>query len=204
VPTSNLRVAPAIIDLVERVPHHTVLDVGPGYGKYAVLLREYLNVKPKAVDAVEAWHPYVTDHRLGDLYDDVYLGRVQDPVWNPAGLPWVDQQAGLLLPWYDVVLMVDVIEHMSAGDARHTVAQVDGRVVICTPVEFFDNGPGLPPTEEHVSHWSDVKLAKLAAATGRDVEHLEQAHGGWIARLGPTAAGERRLRDHLPHVASSS
>ena len=55
------------------------------------------------------------------------------------------------------------------------------RVVICTPVEFFDNGPDLPPTEEHVSHWTPDMLKRL----GRPVEHLATEHGALLARLGP-------------------
>ena len=40
-----------------------ILDVGAGYGKHGVLLREYLDPTP-TVHGVEAWEPYVKAHRL--------------------------------------------------------------------------------------------------------------------------------------------
>jgi SAM-dependent methyltransferase len=190
VPTSNLHLAPRILNLVETVPHQRVLDIGPGHGKYATLLREYLNSPPVVIDAVEAWAPYVERHRLRALYDRMFVGDATEPVWHnadpsPSGaVALVD--AGAQLAVYDVVLMVDVIEHMPQDRAASLIRQVRGRVVICTPVEFFDNGPGLPPTETHVSHWTRDDIADLGAPLGRDVEYVDQEHGGWVARLGPT------------------
>lgn len=182
-PTSSLLVAPEVINLVEQVPHRAVLDVGPGWGKYSVLLREYLNDKPERVDAVEAWRPYIERHRLERLYDQVFHGDACLPLWyGPASIPV--GSAGLL-DRYDLVLMVDVIEHMAKEDALGLLDRIGGRVVICTPVAFFDNGPGLPPTEEHVSHWEQEDWDKIA--TERPVEVCHQSQGGWLVRLGPKA-----------------
>lgn len=191
-PTSNLAVAPYVINMVETVlPHDRVLDVGPGWGKYAVLLREYLNVKPSRVEAVEAWTPYVADHQLGRLYDQVWHGSAGDPpdMWWRAAVPpplpgvtGMEARAGDVLAGPDLVLMVDVLEHMTEPQAAAVVAMCpQARVVICTPAVFFDNGPGLPPTEEHVSHWTPAKVKAL----GRPVEHLATEHGALLARLGP-------------------
>lgn len=67
-PTSNLELAPRIVRLVETAdPHRSILDVGPGYGKYGILLREYLNRKPERLDAIEVEPSYVTP-RLEALY----------------------------------------------------------------------------------------------------------------------------------------
>lgn len=183
-PTSNLHVAPHVINLVETRPHGRVLDVGPGWGKYATLLREYLNVKPFRVDAVEAWQPYVADHRLERLYDTVYVGDACAARWTQA--PGVDVNAATVLATYDVVLMVDVIEHMPAAQAAALVHSIPGRVVICTPVDFFHNGDGLPPTEDHVSHWTRQAVDGLATGR-RPVEYYAEDRGAVIARLGPQA-----------------
>lgn len=181
-PTSNLSVAPFVINLVERyVPHDRVLDIGPGWGKYATLLREYLNVKPSRVDAVEAWPAYIRHHRLERLYDVVWLGDAAGDQWStPSESATVD--AGAQLALYDTVLMVDVIEHMRPEQARRVIDRCpQARVIICTPVEFFHNGPGLPPTEDHVSHWTPEALQAL----GRPTEWLGTEHGALLARLGP-------------------
>lgn len=166
-PTSNLAVAPAVLWNVAETAHDSVLDVGPGWGKYAVLLREYLNDPPSRIDACELWEPYVDEHRLRVLYDDVLVGDACD-------LP-VD-----VLDRYEVVLMVDVIEHMPKQRALDLLARIAGRVVISTPVEWFDTGPGLPATEAHVSHWTVDDFVD----TGR-VEAYSEVVGGHIVRLGP-------------------
>lgn len=116
----------------------SVLDVGPGRGKYGVLLREYV-AGVAIVDAVEAWEPYVTD-RLQCIYDAVFVGDVCD--WKEPALS------------YDVVLMVDVLEHLTKPDGRALLDRIPGNVVICTPAEFFQNPEAeeIPP-ERHRSLW---------------------------------------------------
>lgn len=140
-PTSNLATWPAILNLIELAPEHDrILDVGPGYGKAGLLLREYLNTKPSTVDAVEAWPGYVTD-RMRCIYDDVLVCNVLD----------LDPKT---LASYDLVLMADVIEHIQKPEALKLLDRIPGYVVVSTPMDFFHNGHGLPPTEDHVSHWT--------------------------------------------------
>lgn len=177
-PTSSPLVIADVIHLVHDVPHRRVLDVGPGWGKYAVLLREYLNERPQTIDAVEAEGSYITAHNLPALYDHVFTGDVCD-------LP------PQVIDTYDLVLMVDVLEHITDTDAEALLTRIPGRVVICTPMEFFSNGPGLPSSETHRSHWPLERLQRLAAAGelgGRHVEVGYTIHGGVMVRLAPLAA----------------
>lgn len=167
-PTSSPLMIADLIHVVHDVPHRTVLDVGPGWGKYAVLLNEYLNERPERIDAVEAWWPYVQDHGLERLYRTVFNADVCD---LPDGV----------LADYDLVLMVDVLEHITDDRATALLRRIPGRVVVCTPMEFFYNGPGLPPTEEHVSHWPLERLHTL----GRPLEVGYTIHGGVVARFAP-------------------
>lgn len=155
-----------VLYLVETAdPHETVLDVGPGRGKYGLLLREYLNRPPRRIDAVELEPSYVDD-RLRALYDDVFVGDVL--------------ALARALELYDVVLLVDVIEHLEKDDGLELLDRISGRAVISTPVEFFSNGPGLPPSEEHRSHWTRADFE----ATGR-LEEDGSRFGQTIVRLGP-------------------
>jgi len=180
-PTSNLAVAPHVLALVEQVPHASVLDVGPGWGKYAVLLSEYLNAKPARIDAVEAWAPYIHDHGLERLYEVMYHGDACDTFWiGPASSV---HRADEVLAGHDIVLMVDVIEHIAKPAARALLDRIPGRVVICTPVDWFSNGPGLPPTENHVSHWERADWDDIGQS--RPVEVCYTNLGGWLVRLGP-------------------
>lgn len=165
-PSSNLALAPTIIHLVHTQSHKSVLDVGPGRGKYGLLLREYLNEPPEILDAIEVEPSYVTD-RLRAVYDEVFLDDVRN---------WSRQDLG----FYDVVLLVDVIEHLDKSDGLELLGRIPGRVVICTPEEFFSNGPGLPPSEEHRSLWTKPDFESV-----RTVEADVSALGGIILRLAP-------------------
>lgn len=169
-PTSNLYVWPEVIALVDQVPHTSVLDVGPGHGKGSILLREYLNVPPHRISAVEAEETYVDRFALSTLYDDVLIGDV-------CGIG--DEALGD----YDVVLMVDVIEHIADEKAFDLLRRIPGRVVICTPVEWFMTDAGLPPSEAHVSHWTNLSWQHVAG--WRPIEVCYQSMGGWLVRLGP-------------------
>ncbi len=180
-PTSNLAIWPDILLSVQQAPHRRVLDVGPGHGKASVLLREYLSDPPDTIDAVEAWLPYVGRFGLGDLYDRVFVGDVTAPLWSLENSPVTAQDA---LARYDLVLMGDVIEHIELDAAMALLRRIPGRVVICTPVDYFHNDPlGIhPPTEQHISHWTQAEWDSIGAF--RSVEVCYTVLGGWIVRLG--------------------
>jgi hypothetical protein len=81
---------------------------------------------------------------------------------------------------YDLVVAADVIEHMPKDEAVAWMRRIPGRILINTPIDFFHNGDGLPPTEEHVSHWTRqdfIDIGRLA--------HHEEFLGGHIALFGP-------------------
>lgn len=166
-PTSNLALALTILDLVNRVPHASVLDVGPGHGKYAILVREYLAGVGR-LEAVEAWDPYVDDFRLECLYDRVHRADVRD-------------LSSELLGEFDVVLMIDVLEHLEHADGEELLRRIAGRVVICTPETYFQNPEHeeVPP-ESHRSLWT---LRELESVRSLEVGKIEI--GGVIARTAP-------------------
>lgn len=183
-PTSNLAVWPDILLAVQQVPHSRVLDVGPGHGKAAVLLREYVLDPPVVIDAVEAWEPYVPQFRLRSLYNRVFVGDVTAETWQTRPGQTVAAQG--VLESYSVVLMGDVIEHIPMDKALDLLARIPAPVVICTPVAWFDNDPHHihPPTEEHVSHWTGEVWDRVH----RDIRPLEvryQTVGGWVIRTAP-------------------
>lgn len=174
-PSSSLPAAPRVIHLVWEIQQATprplrVLDVGPGWGKYERLLREY--VEPELyIAAVEAWAPYVDRFGLVDRYDLVIVGDALD-------------QPAEVLDRFDVILMVDVLEHMPKPEALAFLDRVPGWVIINTPRDHFDNPPDLPPTEAHVSHWTLGEFQALDRFDGHAPTELATL-GALIVRLRP-------------------
>lgn len=166
-PTSNLALAPDVLNMVHQVPHKRILDVGPGRGKYSILLKEYVS-GIEYIDAVEMWRPYIKDFRLRDLYDVVLD---QD----------VTQLSQNVLDDYDIVLMVDILEHLSKRQGGELLKRIPGRVVICTPEKFFQNPEHkeIPP-EAHRSVWT---LQELELVRPLEVAYVRL--GGVLARTAP-------------------
>ena len=86
-----------------------VLDVGAGWGKYRVLLGTMPNV-----DACEVWEPTVDAERLRQLYRHVFVCDVVELTTSPW---WPSSN-------YDLVIMGDVLEHITREDAQATVERV--------------------------------------------------------------------------------
>ncbi len=83
-----------------------ILDVGPGAGTYAQLLvpQGFANI-----DAVEIYAPYVERFNLRSLYKEVYIGNICTFSFPRR---------------YDLVILGDVLEHISVLDAQRLVERL--------------------------------------------------------------------------------
>jgi hypothetical protein len=88
-------------DLRNFIWHHPeilrVLDVGPGRGTYAKVLKGL----GLTIDAVEIWTPYISRYGLEAKYNRVISEDIR--LWQDFD--------------YDLVIFGDVLEHMSADDS---------------------------------------------------------------------------------------
>ncbi len=186
-PTSPWDSIPAILDIVmnlEPTPAK-VLDVGIGYGKFGFLAREYLtfwnspdSARLVTVDGVEAFPNYVGTLQK-EIYDHVFLGDAYEL------LPALPSDS------YDLLLMIDVIEHFEKPAGRKIVQEccrISKAVVISTPREFWhqDDSWG-NPFETHRSLWSkhDLLNAGAVRVIGRE---------NWIATFARSPYRERFTR----------
>jgi 2-polyprenyl-3-methyl-5-hydroxy-6-metoxy-1,4-benzoquinol methylase len=155
-------------------PHRFILDVGAGHGKAAVLLREYLNVKPHYVDALEPnLHHSVWSYE-GSLYRYVEPHLMQDfDAWST----------------YDTVLMADVIEHVEVPVGLQVINAIPGQVIVSTPTDALESdNTGVPPLEQHISQWTTDMLLDLARLGRRQPQFFHWPKGDarqLIVRLGP-------------------
>ena len=129
-------------------PDTRILDVGAGQGKYRALLPEY-----EYVYAVEVFEPYVWENRLEELYHRVYTQDIRD----------FAKSYGYSLLAGMVVVMGDVLEHLSRDDAREVLEQLRryvNEIIVVVPYEY-------PQGEEdgnvHQEHLQDDLTVELMA-----------------------------------------
>lgn len=106
-------------------PETRILDVGAGQGKYRALLPEY-----EHVDAVEVFEAYVEKNKLRDLYKHVYVCDVLDFVHYSTSQERLKDA---------VVVMGDVLEHLTYDDARQVlrvIFQHATEVIVVVPYEY--------------------------------------------------------------------
>ncbi len=127
----------------------SVLDVGPGVGTYAKLLR---GLPVRHIIGLEAWEPYLETYHLADHYDELIVGDVR-----AAPLPAVD-----------VIILGDVLEHMTRDDAvevwRRCVQAAARAVYLSLPIVHYpqheiEGNPFEVHVEEDWSH--ELVLAHL-------------------------------------------
>ncbi len=152
-PTSHPHQLNEIVELVVLTNPKSLLDIGIGNGKYGFLAREFLEIyaaqqdygqRSHRIDGVEAYPRYVTDiHRA--IYDSIFIGDALEV------LPKLEIR-------YDLILLVDVLEHFTRDDGMAILDWCVRRarnVIVSTPLfvegqeDSFSN-----PYEIHKSQWT--------------------------------------------------
>lgn len=116
-----------------------VVDIGPGWGKYGLMVREYCS--PVHLTAVEVQQGLCLTQEA--IYDDIIVGD--------ARLHEQDFWKG-----YDLALLIDVIEHMTLDEGHLLLDRLIAsgvKVVVSTPKVFEEQHDEHNPFEEHVSVW---------------------------------------------------
>jgi len=89
-----------------------VLDIGPGSGTYARLIRYHNQLCVNAHwTAVEIYAPYIQRYDLPALYDTVFNQDARQIDWRSLGE-------------FDVTIAGDVLEHMTKMEAEKLVKQI--------------------------------------------------------------------------------
>lgn len=157
-PTGYHGIIPDVVELLRKEQPKKVLEIGAGFGKWGVLLREYLEVygqnkwKPSerfvTIDAVEVYEPYISPiHKY--VYDKITIGDIG--VLAPS------------LPNYDAIIMFDVLEHLQKRQAEQTLRTLLDKTklfLLSVPLGqaalyHFD---GENEKESHVSAWEYAEL----------------------------------------------
>jgi len=151
------------MDLIINLNPNSILDIGAGFGKYGLLCREYLELWDereryheftRRIDAVEAFEEYITPvHKF--VYNKLYVEDVFNIIDN-------------LELNYDLVLLIDVLEHFEKEKGTLLVRKIlteNGGIIISTPKKFinqidiFDN-----EYEIHRSEWTQAELSLFGSS----------------------------------------
>jgi hypothetical protein len=135
-----------------------ILDVGAGWGKYKMLLREY------EMDAVEIWEPYVLDNDLWSTYEKVYV----DDVCNLEPRVFDD---------YDVVIFGDVLEHIERDKAKCLLLEVVGRVKEVYVAVPYQYPQGMVEGNEYERHIQDDLTPALMTSAYPMLKRLFERDG---------------------------
>ena len=190
-PLSFVQAIPVIIEQVAHLKPSSILDVGIGFGKYGVLLREALELPYERyarsrwkvkIDGVEAFEGYRNPiHEFA--YNRVFYGRIEDI------LPSLGQ--------YDVILLIDVLEHFEKEEGRKLLQDLllhaRKSLLVSTPRFPAPQGAYLGNAfEAHKSRWHildfvDFDFSYLHIPIGNN--------GAEVFHLFPTQSASRKQDD---------
>jgi len=157
---------PPIIHLVKKLQPKKILDIGKGFGKYGFLIHEYVGISTTqridparslkeqsaiSIDAVEVDTDLMLSH-LDQFYQQVYFGDVLKIYPD--------------LPAYELVLMIDIIEHINKEAALGLLKfllKKGSKIIIATPIDFFEQHVYESEFENHVSHWTLKDFKEIAS-----------------------------------------
>jgi len=154
-PSSQVAQIGTVMELVLATRPMSVLDIGVGFGKYGFLCREYLELWDgrevysdwqRNIDGIEAFPKYITP--MHDyIYNNIYIGDAQEVV------PQLIEKG----KEYDLILMIDVIEHFSIDDGMNLLrscSKISKACLVSTPLNASPQGAAFENDyETHRSQW---------------------------------------------------
>ena len=140
--------------LSRATPTTKLLDVGPGVGLNYQMLKDDIAI----IDGVEVFEPYVEKYKLREKYNHVYVQNVVD----------FDKFSD-----YDLVLMGDVLEHLSVEDAVSVLVNMINagtHAIIQVPYQYVQ---GIVENNLHEIHIQDDLTAEI----------MEERYGQYLKRI---------------------
>jgi hypothetical protein len=163
-PNSHYKAIPAIIDQIRSCTPTSVLDAGAGWGNWGLLIREYVDGwenKANLLDKI-TWRIRVE----GIEGDPSYHSCLHDAFYNRMYWELI-QNVLPLLGCYDVVLLLDVLEHVNRTEApgliKGLLQKAKKRLIITVPGKLVKQVVPGHPLETHQSAWSIEDFKKLGA-----------------------------------------
>jgi hypothetical protein len=152
------------MDLIVNLNPASVLDIGIGFGKYGFLCREYLELWDgrenyseflRRIDGVEVFENYITP--------------MHDFVYNHLYVRDISKIIDELNFSYDLVLLVDVLEHFNKCEGKVLLTKILGNnkgVLISTPKNPSNQKDAFNNIyETHRARWTKQELSSLHSSS---------------------------------------
>ena len=154
-PSSDPVTIPYVLKLVATLNPQSILEIGPGNGRYGFLFRETLDFNygrfanwTTLIDAIEIEPDYI--RALHDyIYNHIYIGD-----WLDIDIPRK----------YDLVFMGDVLEHFAEGDwqlALRKANQYGKSVIVVSPNWEGSSSQGAWQGYQNETHLSELSPSKV-------------------------------------------
>lgn len=147
-PYSDVRFDKKTSSIIQNLKPKTVLDVGPGAGKYGHMIRKI--DKDIRLEAVEIDKSYVDEFKLRTIYDKVHVTSIQK---------FIDKHHE---DSYDLVIFGDVIEHLKKSegvDALNFFVYRSKNIIVQWPHAYLQNSWEGHAHESHISVWGKSDFA---------------------------------------------
>jgi len=152
-------------DLHKRKGVDSILDIGAGFGKYGFLLRERLDIRfirydksdwEVKIDCVEPYIEYINPvHK--HIYNNLYIDKISNIIDS--------------LDNYDVILMIDCLEHLSKEDGQKLLPKLfnkTNKLLLLSFPNIYQPGanPGWPnDLEHHRCLWTEEEVSAIIGQT---------------------------------------
>lgn len=158
-PSSQYYHISKIMEMIISLNPKSVLDIGSGFGKFGVLCREYLELWDgrqkyefkRRIDCVEVFQQYISPlHQY--IYNKIYNNDILD----------IAQELDIK---YDLVLLIDVLEHFEKDDGSRllrTLLKNNECILVSTPKNPSPQKDAFGNIyETHKSAWSPSELSSF-------------------------------------------
>ncbi len=201
--TSNWQNIPFCVEVLMKIAPQRVLDVGVGFGRWGMIVREFCDVWYGRVfksqwsvhiEGIEAFADNISDYHHA-LYDQIHLGDAREII------PSLDST-------WDVVIFGDVLEHFErhTGEALLNWSLDHAEYVLVNiPLgsewpqsELYEN-----PYEEHLSTWIEMDFGAFGLCRkALFVDYIDRPFGSFVlSRSDPKKLSES-LFSKATHLTS--
>jgi hypothetical protein len=144
---------PTVLNAVRENAKHRILDAGPGFGKYGILIREqYLSLKAEAGEIIPADDLVIDCAEITDFFlnrpslENIYNQVIRKDIWT-----WTPEELGE----YELIILSDFVEHWPKKIVLDWLAQCPTKVLISTPIKtymFDEHFYG--DSHTHITQWT--------------------------------------------------